>query len=127
MNRTQFEENLQIFLNFYKAKQGELNNLKLGLNEENEQRIILDNFLDFLELEKNDETRYAVYMRLGQLKEDALKLCLQKAGKSDEEIPDVLYEAYIFVKNYHNDIFSEIISFAQDEELLTPFYLAILK
>jgi len=127
MNRQRFEENLQIFLNFYKAKQGELNNLKLWLNEENDQRVILDNFLDFLELEKTDETRYAVYMRLGQLKEDALKLCLQKAGKTDEEIPDVLYEAYIFVKNYHNDIFSEIISFAQDEELLTPFYLQILK
>jgi hypothetical protein len=66
-------------------------------------------------------------MRLGQLKEDALKLCLEKNGKSSEEIPDILYEAYIFVKNYHNDIFSEIISFAQDEQLFTEFYLEILK
>jgi hypothetical protein len=32
----------------------------------------------FLDLKITDETRYAVYMRLGQLKEDALKLCLQK-------------------------------------------------
>lgn len=127
MQKQEFEQNLQIFLNFYKAKQAELNNLKTGLNEESEERIVLDSFLNFLDLEINDETRYAAYMRLGQLKEDALKLCLQKSGKSDEEIPDILYEAYIFVKNYHNDIFSEIISFAQDEQLFTEFYLEILK
>ena len=127
MQKQEFEQNLQIFLNFYKAKQAELNNLKAGLNEESEERIVLDSFLNFLDLEINDETRYAAYMRLGQLKEDALKLILEKNGKSSEEIPDILYEAYIFVKNYHNDIFSEIISFAQDEQLFTEFYLEILK
>ena len=104
MNKEIFDENIQIFLNFYKAKQAELNELKIGLEEDGEQRDILDSFLDFLNLEKNDETRYAVYMRLGQLKEDALKLCLEKQGKNSEEIPEILYEAYIFVKNYHNDI-----------------------
>lgn len=127
MEKHIFEENLQTFLNFYKAKQAELNNLQIGLESQGEQRDILDSFLEFLDLEISDETRYAAYMRLGQLKEDALKLCLQKNGKSSEEIPDILYEAYIFVKNYHNDIFSEIISFAKDEELITDFYLAILK
>lgn len=127
MQKQKFEQNIQIFLNFYKAKQAELNNLKIGLEEEWEERIILDSFLMFLDLEINDETRYAAYMRLGQLKEDALKLILEKNGKSSEEIPDILYEAYIFVKNYHNDIFSEIISFAQDEQLFTEFYLEILK
>jgi uncharacterized protein YdiU (UPF0061 family) len=78
MNKEIFEENLQVFLNFYKAKQAELNELKLGLEENGEKRDILDSFLSFLNLEKSDETRYAAYMRLGQLKEDALKLCLEK-------------------------------------------------
>jgi hypothetical protein len=78
MNKQLFEQNLQIFLNFYKAKQAELNELKIGLDSEGEQRDILDSFLVFLDLKITDETRYAVYMRLGQLKEDALKLCLQK-------------------------------------------------
>ena len=127
MNKEIFEGNIQIFLNFYKAKQAELNELKIGLDEAWEQRNILDSFLDFLGLEKNDETRYAAYMRLGQLKEDALKLCLEKQWKTSEKIPEILYEAYIFVKNYHNDIFSEIISFAQDEQLFTEFYIEILK
>jgi hypothetical protein len=65
-------------------------------------------------------------MRLAQLKEDALKLYLEKIEKSQEEISEILYEAYIFVKNYHNDIFSETINFAKDEHLFTDFYLAIL-
>ena len=125
MDKKTFENNLQVFLNFYKAKQSELNDLKIWLEIESEQRNILDAFLDFLSLEKNEETRYAAYMRLWQLKEDALKLCLEKQWKISEEIPEILYEAYIFVKNYHNDIFSEIISFAQDEQLFTDFYIEI--
>ena len=127
MNKENFEKNLQIFLNYYKAKQGELNQLKDWLEKEWEAKIILDSFLDFLEIEKTEETRYAAYMRLAQLKEDALKLYLEKTEKSSEEISEILYEAYIFVKNYHNDIFSEIIGFAKDEKLFTDFYLAILE
>ena len=127
MNKQTFEKNIQIFLNFYKAKQDELNNLEKWIKNENEQRYILDAFLDFLEIEKDQETRYAAYMRLAMLKEDSLKLYLEKIGYDDEEIADILYEAYIFVKNYHNDIFSEIIDFAQDENLFTEFYIQILK
>jgi hypothetical protein len=78
MNKQTFEKNIQIFLNFYKAKQDELNNLEKGIKNENEQRYILDAFLDFLEIEKDQETRYAAYMRLAMLKEDALKLYLEK-------------------------------------------------
>lgn len=127
MNKQTFEKNIQIFLNFYKAKQDELNNLEKGIKNENEQRYILDAFLDFLEIEKDQETRYAAYMRLAMLKEDALKLYLEKIGHDEDEIADILYEAYIFVKNYHNDIFSEIIDFAQDENLFTEFYIQVLK
>lgn len=126
MDKQNFEKNLQIFLNYYKAKQAELNQLQYWLEKDWEAKRILDSFLDFLELEKNEETRYAAYMRLAQLKEDALKLYLEKIEKSQEEISEILYEAYIFVKNYHNDIFSETINFAKDEHLFTDFYLAIL-
>lgn len=127
MNKQDFEKNLQIFLNFYKAKQDELNSLEKGIQNENEQRYILDAFLDFLELPKDQESRYAAYMRLAMVKEDALKLYLENQWKDHETVADVLYEAYIFVKNYHNDIFSEIIHFAQDEKLFTDFYIEILK
>ncbi|MCP4523650.1 MAG: invasion protein CiaB [Candidatus Gracilibacteria bacterium] len=126
MEKIIFEKNIQIFLGFYKTKQIELNSLSAGLEKEGEQRNILETFLEFLGLEKNDESRYAAYMRLAQLKENSLKLYLEKIGISSEEIPDRLYEVYLFVKNYHNDIFSEIIQFSKDEELFPEFYLEIL-
>lgn len=121
------EKNIQIFLNFYKAKQSELNGLEDWIKNEWISRDILDSFLAFLEVPANEESRYAAYMRLWMLKEDSLKLVLERQWLDEDQTAEVLYEAFIFVKNYHSDIFEEIIEFAQDEELFPQFYIQILK
>lgn len=127
MNKETMEKNIQIFLNYYKAKQSELNGLENGIKNEGISRDILDSFLWFLEIPADEESRYAAYMRLWMLKEDSLKLVLEKQGLDEDQIAEVLYEAFIFVKNYHSDIFEEIIEFAQDEQLFPQFYIQILK
>ena len=100
MNKQTFEQNIQIFLNFYKAKQTQLNELEKGIQQDNQQRTVLDWFLNFLEIPANQESRYAAYMRLAMLKEDPLKLVLEKQGLDENQSADVLYEAFIFVKNF---------------------------
>ncbi|MCP4523767.1 MAG: invasion protein CiaB, partial [Candidatus Gracilibacteria bacterium] len=127
MEKITFENDIQLLLKEYKRKQEELNSLSIGLREEGKQRDILESFLDFLELEKNNESRYAAYMRLAQLKENSLRLYLESLDIPAEDIPDRLYEAYLFVKNYHNDIFSEILNYVDEKGLLTPFYREVLR
>ena len=127
MNKETMEKNIQIFLNYYKAKQSQLNGLEDWIKNEWINRDILDSFLWFLEVPADEESRYAAYMRLAMLKEDSLKLVLEKQGLDEDQMAEVLYEAFIFVKNFHSDIFEEIIEFAQDEQLFPQFYIQILK
>ncbi|QFR39526.1 invasion protein CiaB [Candidatus Gracilibacteria bacterium 28_42_T64] len=127
MNKELLEANIQIILDFYKEKQQDIQSLYNGVKAEGKERGILDGFLKFLELEINDETRFVAYSRVASLNEDALKLYLEKLGKLEDEIEEVLYEAYIFVKNYHSDIFKQIIDKVEEEGLLTEFYLELFK
>ncbi len=127
MNKELLEANIQIILDFYKEKQQDIQSLYNGVKAEGKERGILDWFLKFLELEINDETRFVAYSRVASLNEDALKLYLEKLWKLEDEIEEVLYEAYIFVKNYHSDIFKQIIDKVEEEGLLTEFYLELFK
>ncbi len=126
MNKKQFQTNINNILTYYKQKQAELRDLSVWVQTSWKERQELDVFLETVGLEKTSETYYAAYMRLSMLKEEALTLYLDKKYSEDEK-KVFLQKAYIFCGEYHTKIQNSITAYIEQNNLLTPFYLAVWK
>jgi hypothetical protein len=97
--------------------------LKGGHDEADE---VVTGFLDLLELERNDDTIMAALTRIVNLREDALVQVLQKANFSEEEIRAKKELAYGFVSMMHIARHERLIGWIEEQELLSPFYRALI-
>ena len=78
MNRQDFERNLLRVHQIFAENEKILNNLSLGIVSYNQEREILVEFLEHLELENTSETRYAASARIGNKKFEPLDSYLEK-------------------------------------------------
>lgn len=127
MNRKEIENNIKEIIELYNNLQSSLHNLIKWVKESWKQRIHLDEFLDYIWLEKNEETRFIAYSRIVNLHENALELYMDKQKYSDEQKNNKLDLAYKFTADFHSEIQAVIISVIESKKLLTPFYLEIFK
>jgi hypothetical protein len=127
MNKTQLEKNLVEINDLYNNLQKSVHDLLEWVENKWRKRQILDDFLVFLWIEKNNETRYAAYSRIVWLKEEPLILYLEKSGFSEKNIFEKLDLSYNLVCDFHSEIQAVMISVIENKKLLTPFYLEIFK
>lgn len=99
-----------------------LNELSKGIKESWSERATLDFFLDTLEIEKNEETRYIAYERVAKLREDSLLNFISKSEFSKEEKNIILAKAFRFVQEFHDQLHHSLIEDIEKWGLLTPFY-----
>lgn len=118
--------NIQKILAFHYKQKQILFDLQKWITAPWKQRDILDNNLDLLKIEKTKETRYAIYSRLVNLNEEPLKNYLKAKWESDR-IEDTLYSSHAIISDFHNKKHRELISYCDNSNLLSPFYLAILE
>ena len=127
MNKEKLENNLKEVISLYNNLQWSLHDLLKWVNSPWNERMHLDDFLDFLWLEKTEESRYAAYTRVSNLQENSLELYLEKKWFTDEEIKNKLDLSYWFVCEFHSEIQAVLIAVIESKKLLTPFYLEIFK
>ena len=127
MNKEQLEKNLKEIIDLYNNLQSWLHDLQKGVKNIWSARDNLDEFLDFVWLEKNEETRFAAYSRIAWLHENALELYLKNNEYSDFNKRKILDLSYNFVCDFHSEIQAVIISVIEAKWLLTPFYLEVFK
>ncbi|HHB93786.1 MAG TPA: invasion protein, partial [Campylobacterales bacterium] len=126
--KQKFMRDLQIIYNELQKKQQELNNYYTLLEGEHPKaKIVVENFLNLLELPINSDTTMASLTRIVNLREDALEQVLQKEGLSEDEIIAKKEIAYQFVKNMYLQRHEYFIAWIEIENLLTPFYQALLE
>lgn len=136
MNKIEIEQNIKEIIELYNNLQSSINDLLKWVSEEWSQRYMLDDFLDFVWLEKNEESRYAAYVRIANLKEEPLVLYMENNppleppyiwDELEKEKIRILDLAYKFVCDFHSEVQAVIISVIEQKQLLTPFYLEIFK
>lgn len=127
MNKEELEKNIKEIIELYNSLQKGLHNLLKWVKQDGKERIILDDFLDFIGVEKNDETRYWAYSRISWLHENALELYLDNSIKTETEKRKILDDSYKFVCDFHSEIQAVIISVIESKKLLPNFYLEIFK
>ena len=127
LTKKQLEENIWEIHDIFNYERNKLNDLRVWINKEWEEREILDSFLDFVWLEKNKETRLGAYNKLSSLSDDSLKGTFKELKLSEEEIEHKIAKIYEFTTNYHIDLHKKLIEDIEKNNLLTPFYLELLK
>ncbi len=127
MNKKQIEKNLKEIIELYNNLQSSLHDLLKWVKNDWPEREHLDEFLDYVWIEKNEETRFAAYSRISTLHENALELYLEKNDFSKKDKRKVLDKSYDFVCDFHSEIQAVLISVIENKKLVTPFYLEIFK
>jgi len=128
MNKQELEQNIIKIHDFYKKQSKELFDLQKWVSVSWEEQVFLDEMIDFIWIkEKNKDSRFAVYSRFVDLREEKLINYLKNNNFNEEDIRIFLDKAYLFVsKNYHKKI-EEQIKYIEENNLLTKFYLNIIK
>lgn len=103
-----------------------LNKLSVGIKQVSPEQDILNKFLDILEIERTEESRYIAYDRISKLREDSLLSHIRKLGSSDAKTISTLSKAFSFVQEFHDWLHEKLIETIQTEQLLTPFYRKLI-
>lgn len=127
MDKNTIEQNLKIIIDYNNRVNSSLKEVYSWVANDDENREILEEFLDYVWLESNDETRLWAYFRLIDLKENSLVLYMEKSKFSQEKIDEVLDLSYEYISDFHFELQDDLIDFIEKEWLLTDFYLEIFK
>jgi hypothetical protein len=88
---------------------------------------MIEELLKDAQLEKNSENILAVLNRVIGLREDTLVQALESAGKSGDEITLIKRTMYEKVREIYHDRHKALLDYVQKHELLSPFYIELLK
>lgn len=121
------EKNLKLVFELLNKRMSFLNSLKNWIDKDWEERKILDDFLDFLEIPKNEKSRFAAFKRIVELREDNIKILFWELEFDEKKKEQLTAKAYQFVSDYHNNLHINLINDIENKNLLTPFYLELLK
>ena len=90
-----------------------------------ELESILEEFLEFIGLQKNSDMLVAAINRIVNLREDML-LQVIKDFEEEQRI-QIKEKAYVWVSRFYLERFERLIAKIEKEHLLSPFYLALIK
>ena len=105
-----------------KSFKNELNQLYKDMDNP----IIL-NGLKIANLTPTNTTKLAMVSRIVDLKFQGIENELKKLGKTKEHISNVESNLYDFVSKFYIDRFSNLLKQIKDEDILTPFEMALLE
>lgn len=126
--KEKFIEDLQRIYDELQSRQQELNSYyKLLEGEHPAAEEQVSRFLNKLGLPRNEDTTLAALTRMVNLREDAIDQVMQKAGLSHEEVVAKREAAYQFVRDMHLLRHEYFIAWIKGENLLTPFYQALIE
>ena len=127
MKQQQFMQDLQKIYDELQIRQEALNSFyKLLGKGHDEASKIVDEFLAYLDLNRDDETIMAALTRIVNLREDALEQVLQKENLNQEEREKKKELAYNFVSSLHLKRHKAFVAWVEESQLLTPFYRMII-
>ncbi len=127
MDKNLFENDIKSIISYNNEVLSSLKNMYSGLDSDNEYREILDEFLDYVWLEINKETRLGAYFRIVDLHENSLELYMDANNFEKSKKDDVLNKSYEYVSDFYIDIHNSLLSFVKDNNLLTEFYREIVE
>ncbi len=90
-----------------------------------EYEALLEDFLDFVGLHRDNETLLAAINRIVNLREDMLLQVI--AHKDEEERIAIKERAFIWVSEFYLARFGRLLEWIESEKLLPPFYRALLR
>jgi hypothetical protein len=128
MNKEEFLIDVQKVYDYLNEQKNDINKLFEYLEKQEYDKLeIINEFALSLELELSDDLRVSLVSRLVSLRDDSLVQVLKKMDKNDTEVIDIQEKAYLFVKDYWENIHQKTIKFIEDNNLLTSFYQMIFK
>jgi len=119
----------------------DLKNIWKTCEEWEKSNLILDTFLDELEIKKSKETRFIAYSRISELRVEPLELYLDEMQEKIEEnnkklwlkLPNklenkqiILNKAYNYVKRIYEDLFEKFIYELEKENCSSPLWNGII-
>ncbi len=129
MSKEDFMKDLQRIYDALQERQAELNSYYDLLDEKKghtKAQKELDFFLTLLHIPRDKEGYTAGLMRLVNLKEDALEQVMKKLGFDERNIRRKKEIAYGFVNDFHTRRHEALLQWIESEQLLTPFYRALM-
>ena len=129
MKTEQFMKDLQVIYDELQVRQANLNSYYELLDEAKEHERadeVVDAFLKLLDIPRDKDAQMAALTRIVNLREDALEQVLEKSGFGKEEIAMKKELAYGFVSTMHLRRHENFIAWVESQNLLTPFYRALM-
>lgn len=127
MELKEFQNNLKEIYNLSNEYEKRISKFFLGINKQGSEQEFLDNFLGSQNLPKNKESRFALASKLYFLKNTSLTQFLKKQKISEDKKQKILEKTYLWVKKFYEKDFDEFIQEIENKNLLTEFYLEIIK
>ena len=128
MNNEKFLNDLNDLYEFLDYQKSSVNKLISYLEKNELEKLqIINNFAEELNLEMNEDLRFALVTRLVNLRDDSLVQVLKKFHKNDNEIIELQEKAYCFVRDFWHEKHKNTIDYIKHNNLLTPFYQEIFQ
>ncbi len=123
-----FREDIQGIYDELTSRQATLNEY-FNLTKEHhiEADMAVDDFLEFIGVERTSDSVMAALTRIVNLREDGLEQVLEKMGFDSSDIIAKKELAYEWVAHMHTSRHSDLLEWIDETELLTPFYRTLLR
>jgi hypothetical protein len=123
-----FTKDIQTIYDELASRQAILNGyFKLTCESHKEANDAVNDFLEFIGVERTSDSTMAALTRIVNLREDALEQVLSKMNFSNDEIISKKELAYEWVAHMHTSRHSDLLEWIEEGELLTPFYRTLLR
>lgn len=129
MNQEQFMNDLQVIYDELERRQAELNSYFDMMDESKgheQAKKQMTFFLTMLNLPRDEDSYMAALTRLVSLREDALEQVMRKNGFDEKKIQHKKEVAYGYVYDFQIQRHEALIKWIAQEDLLTPFYRALI-
>ncbi len=123
-----FFKDIELIYNEIDARDTKLNSyFALSKNREYpEASALVDAFLEHIGIARDKESTLASLTYIVNLREDALTQLMKKRGFTQSQIDSKLELAYLFNAKFYMERFESLLNFIESNQLLNPFYRAIL-
>jgi hypothetical protein len=122
-----FFEDLQKVYDISTSYSNKINFLYECIKQQTDNSEFIDNIIKELELEINEETRYAVVSRFVTLRDETLVQTMNKYEFDEDKQERLKLKSYELVKEFYMKHFEEFIDEVEKQNLLTPFYRTVIK
>lgn len=128
MDKNILEKNIAKIHSYYKEESSKLFSLQKWIDTDWKEQDFLNYMIDYIWInEKTKESRYAVYSRYVNLKEERLKTFLKLNNYSEESISNILDKSFIFVSDNYHLLNENLIKYIENNNLLWDFFITIMK